>query len=191
MRLINSARFTAVIDANVLYPIVVRDYLLWLAYYELYTPKWSEKLLEEFTAIFARKNLDITPERIDGQVKRMEKAFPDACVGNYESLIETIELPDKGDRHVMAVAVKCGAHIIVTYNLKDFPKDYLQSFGLEAIAPDDFLADLIDLSPERCCDAFREMILTKNNPPYDEQAYIAILRKNGLHQTADELEKHL
>jgi hypothetical protein len=29
MKLINSARFTAVIDANVLFPIVVRDYLLW------------------------------------------------------------------------------------------------------------------------------------------------------------------
>ena len=62
MKLINSAHFTAVIDANVLFPIVIRDYLIWLSIHGLYTPKWSGKLLEEFTAIFGKKKKDEAQE---------------------------------------------------------------------------------------------------------------------------------
>jgi hypothetical protein len=35
------------------------------------------------------------------------------------------------------------------------------------------------------------MVLTKNKPPYDENQYLAIMRKNKLGMTCDELEKHL
>ncbi|MEQ8414990.1 MAG: hypothetical protein RIB71_10995 [Imperialibacter sp.] len=81
--------------------------------------------------------------------------------------------------------------MIVTYNVKDFPNEYLESVGLAAVDPDTFIADMIDLSSARCCEAFREMVLTKNKPPYEEQQYLDILRRNRLVQTADELEKHL
>lgn len=37
--MIHSVRFIAVLDTNVIYPVVIRDLLFWFAHYELYTPK--------------------------------------------------------------------------------------------------------------------------------------------------------
>tara|TARA_Y100000114_G_scaffold154224_1_gene175812 strand:+ start:6053 stop:6628 length:576 start_codon:yes stop_codon:yes gene_type:complete len=191
MKLINSAHFTAVIDANVLFPIVIRDYLIWLSIHGLYTPKWSGKLLEEFTAIFGKKKKELTKEQIERQIQLMNRACPNALVEKYQGLLSSIELPDENDKHVVASAIKCNANVIVTYNLKDFPSEYLGSFGLTAVDPDTFIADMIDLSPDQCCEAFREMVLAKNKPPYTEIEYLEILKRNGLNQTAQELAKYL
>jgi hypothetical protein len=35
--MIHSVRFTAVLDANVVYPVIIRDLLFWFAHYDLYT----------------------------------------------------------------------------------------------------------------------------------------------------------
>jgi len=180
MKLINSARFTAVLDANVLYPVVLRDYLLWLAVYELYTPKWSNRLLDEFAEIFNRVNLNISPSQVKKQIDLMNTVWMD-----------TIELPDENDRHVVAAAIKCNANVIVTNNLKDFPKEFLIGFDLTAIGPDNFIADIIDLDPKLCREAFREMVLSKTKPPYDELDYLEIFRRNGLEQSASELSRFL
>lgn len=189
VRSIDSTKFTAVIDANVLFPVVVRDYLLWLAVYELYTPKWSEKLLEEFREVFARKGKSL--ESAARQIGYINKACPDALIQNYETIIPSITLPDENDRHVVAAAVKCNANVIVTRNLFDFPNDYLKTIGLVAIDPDNFIADMVDLSPQRCREAFREMVLSKNKPPRDELEYLKIMRNNNLEETAKELSKYL
>ena len=45
----------------------------------------------------------------------------------------------------MAAAIKFGASVIVTFNLKDFPPDVLEPFEIEAMHPDDFIVDLFDL----------------------------------------------
>jgi predicted nucleic acid-binding protein len=149
------------------------------------------KLLEEFTSIFEKKGMNLSSEQIQRQVELITKACNNALVENYEDLIPSIQIKDENDRHVVAAAIKCNANIIVTYNLKDFPNDYLEKIGLSAVDPDTFIADMIDLSPKKCCDAFREMILTKKKPPFNEPQYIEIFRRNGLTQTANELTKYL
>jgi hypothetical protein len=47
----------------------------------------------------------------------MNKAFPEALVTNHESLIAGMKNDEK-DRHVAAAAVKAGAQVIVTMNLR-------------------------------------------------------------------------
>jgi hypothetical protein len=42
----------------------------------------------------------------------LNTAFPDALVENYESLIETLTLPDMKDKHVLAAAIKTNASLI-------------------------------------------------------------------------------
>ena len=115
----------------------------------------------------------------------MNEAFPDALVEKYEPLIANLKLPDIDDRHVLAAAIKTNANLIITNNLKDFPEDYLASFGLKAKAPDDFFTDIIDLNQDLSVLAFRRLVLNKKNPPYDEFEVLDILRENGLRATAD------
>ena len=85
----------------------------------------------------------------------------------------------------MAAAIKTNANLIVTNNLKDFPAEYLSSFGLCAKNADDFLTDIIDLNHETSIKAFRDLVINKKNPLYDEFEVLDILRRNGLRDTAD------
>ncbi len=70
--------------------------------------------------------------------------------------------------HVLAAAIKTNAHVIVSNNIKDFPEDVLDKYGLKIKSADDFLTDIIDLNPEIAIEAFREMVLNKKSPELDE-----------------------
>lgn len=183
--MIHSVRFKAVLDTNVIFPVIIRDLLFWFAHYDLYTPKWSSHIFDEWASVMERKG--VPKEEVLKRVNVANKAFPDALVLNYEGLIKTLELPDPNDCHVLAAAIKTNANVIVTNNLKDFPIDYLQTFGLKAISADDFLTDIIDLNHDDAIRAFQEMVLYKKSPPLDEYQVLDLMRKCGLKDTADYL----
>ncbi len=183
--MIHSVRFTCVLDTNVIYPLWTRDLLLWFAYYDLYTPKWSANIFSEWIAVMKRKG--VSEGEIRKRINLMNRAFPDALVKNYEVLIDSLSLPDEDDRHVLAASIKTNANLIITNNLKDFPEKYLASFGLKAKNPDDFFTDIIDINQELSVQAFRKLVLNKKNPPYDEYDVLDIFRNNQLKNTADYL----
>ena len=181
--MIHSVRFTCVLDTNVIYPLWIRDLLLWFAHYDLYTPKWSRHIFDEWVEVMKRRGAPEDEAII--RTNKVNEAFPDALVNNYEPLIEILNLPDLKDRHVLAAAIKTNASLVVTNNLQDFPKDYLEGFGLSAKNADDFLSDIVDLNHETSITAFRELVLNKKNPPFDEYQVLDIFRRNGLQNTAD------
>lgn len=183
--MIHSVKFTCVLDTNVIYPIEIRDLLFWFAHYELYTPKWSPHVFDEWVEVMRRKK--VPEEEITKRVGKANKAFPDALVTNYEGFIDSLDLPDPKDRHVLAVAIKANAHAIVTNNLKDFPEEILKSYGLSAKSADDFLTDIIDLNHDTAIEAFRRLVMNRRNPDLDEYEVLDALRNNGLKQTADYL----
>ena len=183
--MIHSARFTCVLDTNVIFPVEIRDLLFWFAHYDLFTPKWSEHIVDEWAGVIKRKGG--TDEDVNKRIQKTQQAFPDAMVENYDSLIEILELPDEKDRHVLAAAIKTNANLIVTHNLKDFPDDYLAQFGLSAKSPDDFAADLIDLNPKQAVEAFKDLVIHRRNPDLDEYQVLERFRKNGLEDTANYL----
>jgi len=187
--MIHSVRFTCVLDTNVIYPIEIRDVLFWFAHYDMYTPKWSTHIFDEWEHVMRRKG--VGEAEIEKRTNRALLAFPDALVENYEGLINGLKLPDKKDRHVLAAAIKTNANVIVTNNLKDFPKDYLASFGLTAKGADDFLTDIIDLDPHQAVSAFKELVLNRRNPDLDEFEVLDIFRNRGLKDTADFLHSQL
>ncbi len=115
--MIHSVRFKAVIDTNVIYPLVVRDLLFWFAYYEMFTPKWSQHIFDEWRTVMIRNGVD--EKEALWRVNVANLAFPDALVMNYEGIIGSISLPDDKDFHVLAAAIKSNANVIVTNNLKD------------------------------------------------------------------------
>src|SRR5690606_35066432 len=183
--MIHSVRFKAVLDTNIIFPIVIRDLLFWFAHYELYTPKWSDHIFDEWKNVMLRRG--VAEEETKRRIQKANLAFPDALVINYGPLIDQLQLPDPKDRHVLAAAIKTNADIIVTNNLKDFPEDYLNSFGLKAKKADDFLTDIIDLNPDQAKAAFHEMVLNRQNPTMNEFEVLDSLRKCGLQETANYL----
>jgi predicted nucleic acid-binding protein len=121
--------FTAFLDANVLVPIALTDTILSCAEQELFVPRWSERVLKEVRRAVLRIVPEMTEARIDYRLATMNAAFPEACVQDYESLVESIHLPDPDDRHVVAAAVRGGADVVVTDNLKHFPAETLDRLG--------------------------------------------------------------
>lgn len=189
--MIRSTRFTAVLDTNVIYPVWLRDLLLWLAQYDMYRPAWSEKIMVEFEAVVRRKHPKMDEAKVARITNAMCEAFPQAMVENYHGLIDTLELDDEDDRHVLAAAIKVNANVLVTNNTKDFPPEYCDQYGVTVKSPDDFLCDLIDLDPKRCVDAFTAMVANKTNPPLNEFEVLDVLRKIGLKDTADFIHSQL
>lgn len=136
------APFVVVVDANVLFPFTLRDTVLRAAAAGLFQLRWSKEILDE-----TERNLVSTgtmPAEKGASLRRkMEEVFPEALVTGYEPLIAALE-NDPKDRHVIAAAVKAGAQVLVTSNLKDFKP---LPDGIEAQSPDDFLHNLFDLDP--------------------------------------------
>lgn len=48
---------------------------------------------------------------------------------------------------MLAAAIRGGAQSIITLNLKDFPNEALDPYGIEALSPDEFVQDMLDLNP--------------------------------------------
>lgn len=145
------APFIVVVDANVLFPLTLRDTILRAAAAGFYQLRWSVEILEEM-----ERNLVSTGTMPTGNAARlramMEKYFPEAEVVGYSALAVGLQNDEK-DRHVVAAALKAGAQVIATANLKDFVP---LPDGLEAQSPDEFLCNLFDLDPAAFVDLLRE-----------------------------------
>lgn len=183
-----SARYTAILDANVLYPQLIRDTLLSLAVERLYHARWSATIHEEWT----RNLLKDKPELIHKLplvVERMNASVPDCLVTNYEKLATNIELPDPDDRHVVAAAIVGHADAIVTFNTKDFPAAVLQPYGIEVQHPDEFLMNQLQLQEIPALRAIKKMRARWTNPARPAQDLITAFELRGLPLTADFLRE--
>jgi predicted nucleic acid-binding protein len=173
----------AFLDTNVLYPLLIRDILLWFAYEELFFPFWSKHVLMEWSRVMQRNGLTQTESQ--RRMHMIQDAFPFAMVRGYESLIEQLYLPDEDDRHVLAAAIRVGADTIITQNLKDFPKSALSPLGIAAMNADTFLVGVIQKNPTKALRAFKQMVKQRKRPTQSSQEVILSLRSQGLKQTAE------
>jgi predicted nucleic acid-binding protein len=180
--------YSALFDANVLYPAPVRDILLQLAMTDLFRGKWTEDIHREWIEALLRNE----PHRDRAALERtrdlMNHAVRDCLVTGYEALIPSLELPDPNDRHVLAAAIAGRCDVIVTCNIKDFPESFLALYGIEAQHPDDFLCKHLHLAPGLFCGAIRKVRMRLKKPPYDVDEYLATLAGQGLVATVGELK---
>lgn len=176
--------FTAFYDANILYPAPLRDFLMHLALTGVYRARWSAQVHDEWKRNLLQNRADLTQEQLDRTSSLMDMAVPDALVTGYEPLIPGLLLPDPDDRHVLAASIKCNASVIVTFNLKDFPADVLAPFDIEAMHPDEFIADLWDLDQSAVLQAAQQQRQSLKNPPMNASEYLDKLRQQQLPDTA-------
>lgn len=183
------SKFTVVYDACVLYPAPLRDVLMRLALTDLFKAHWTDAIHEEWMRSLLKSGKH-TQDKLARVRDLMDMHARDAKVTGYEMLIETLDLPDPGDRHVLAAAIRCGADAIVTTNLKDFPASILSQYGIDALHPDDFIYYQIDMAPSVCCKAIRDQRLALKNPALDVESFLAILQKQQLPQTVSKLREY-
>ena len=135
-----------------------------------------------------KNRTDLKPEQLQYTREQMDLSVPDCLVAGYEGLIESLDLPDPDDRHVLAAAIRCQAGVIVTYNLADFPPDILLNHGMEVQHPDDFVSHLHDLAPAAVSAAVRNKRLSLTRPTRSVRELLDTFLSLGLAGTVARLE---
>ncbi|MCU0625776.1 MAG: PIN domain-containing protein [Gemmatimonadaceae bacterium] len=157
--------FVVVYDACVLHPAPLRDLLMRIAIAGIVRARWSDTILDEVFRSITTARPDLAPDRLVRTRRAMVEAVPDCLVTAYEELAAQLDLPDPDDRHVLAAAIRAGAQVIVTYNLKDFPDHTLAKYDVEARHPDEFVLDSIDLVPGAVVRCVSEQAAALRKPP--------------------------
>jgi predicted nucleic acid-binding protein len=181
--------FVVIYDACVLFPAPLRDLLIRVALTGMVRARWSDAILAECFASIASQRPDLKPEALARTRELMRLAVADCIVTGHEQLIKGLALPDPNDRHVLAAAIRAGAQAIITSNVKDFPSLALAKYGLEAVHPDDFVLDLIDLAPVTIADVVRAQASDLKNPPRTLAELLDTLSGNGLVQSVARLRE--
>jgi predicted nucleic acid-binding protein len=141
-----SNQYIAILDTCVLAPMPLCDTLLRLAEDPaFYIPKWSADIMRELRSTLLR--MGYSPAQAERRIVAMESAFEDASVTGYECLVGAMT-NDAKDRHVLAAAVRCGAHAIITHNVKHFHPETAKPYDLDILTPDDFLVHQFHFNDE-------------------------------------------
>ncbi|MEH1930360.1 MAG: PIN domain-containing protein [Nostoc sp.] len=183
------SNFTAIYDACILYPAPLRDFLMWLALTDLFKARWTDEIHSEWIRNVLQNRPDLTLKQLLRTKENMNNNVRDCLVTGYETLVAGLQLPDPGDRHILAAAIRCHANVIVTFNLKDFPASYLAPYGIEPQHPDDFILHLIHLNPAAICQAAKRQRRTLKNPPKTKEEYLETLLRQGLPQSVTALQE--
>ena len=105
----------------------------------------------------------------------MTSAFPDATVTGYESLIQA--MANDADGHVLAAAITAGADVIVTHNVRQFPAEACDPYGIEVQTADEFLLYSLDLAPEVMGEVFLQQVRDLERPALDAAAALVALER--------------
>jgi len=184
------ATFTALYDACVLYPAPLRDLLMRLALTDLFRARWTDQIHDEWIGSLLEKRTDLDREKLERTRQLMNTHVRDCLVTGYEPLIDALTLPDPNDRHVLAAAIRTRAHVIVTFNLDDFPAEYVDRFGIEAQHPDEFITHLLDLAPAAVCAAAKRQREALKNPPKSVDDLLSALANQHLPETVMRLAEY-
>jgi hypothetical protein len=156
---------------------------------DLFRARWTDQIHEEWITSVLENRPDLTRDQLERTRTLMNSHVRDSLVSGYQDLIGGLQLPDPDDRHVLAAAIRTRASVIVTFNLTDFPNEYLAKHGIEAQHPDEFITHLLDLNPAAVCAAAKKQRAALKNPPKDIEQFLEALAKQQLPETVSRLRE--
>ncbi|MDM8359546.1 PIN domain-containing protein [Pandoraea communis] len=182
------ARYTALLDACVLFPLATTDALMSLATAGFFAAKWTKMIETEWIASLEEQRPELKGKL---QFRRdcMRDAIPDWEVPEaaWTPLIGSFTLPDPDDRHVLAAAIAGHADCIVTSNRRDFPDAIASEYGLEIVDPDRFIINQWDLDSVGAMTAFKQMRARRRKPQSNVEDFAQALERSGLPSTAQRI----
>lgn len=188
--MVNAAPPLIVLDACVLAGTLRRHMLLSFADAGIFRPVWSARICDETLRAIPKtlKSSDIHADQLEHHAQLvcdlMVQAFPVALCQVPDLPVTGVTLPDPDDEHVVALALHAGTSLIVTENLRDFPKKQLAPLGLKAISTDAFLASCAALSPRLADQAIANLIRRIGRVDVDRAYITTRLRGLGFRKTA-------
>lgn len=180
------------IDANAFVSSWVLDLVMSLADDGFLEPFWSDAVLDEAArAISSVRSRPIeAASRLLGELKRF---YPSSMVAekDWRPLEPWFDLPDPGDAHVAAAAAYARCDVLLTYNLRDFPRSALASWGIEPIGPDELAMRCVEADADGVADAVSRLVTGKSRPPRTFAEEAAGLRRDRLPRFAAFVEGRL
>jgi hypothetical protein len=176
--------YTVLLDACVLYPAPLRDLLMRLAVDGLYHARWTYEIHDEWIRNLNKNRPDIGLGKLHATRDLMIDAVPDGIITNYEKIIDSMDLPDSNDRHVLAAGIVGHVDAIVTFNIRDFPEHSVKPYDIEIIHPDDFIVLQYGLDKLRVLATVKALRATLTRPPLSATDLLKIYETHGLPQTS-------
>lgn len=182
--------FVAILDANVMFPMRVRDVLLTFAHDGLFRARLTDEIIDEWRRGLIRLKPGLTVS-IDRQITLIRTSFDECIVTGHMPLIHGLTLPDPDDRHVLAAAIRCSAQVIVTENHRHFPEDVLDEYGIETVSPDNFLVGTFELFPMDAVRSLRSIRTRYKRPPMNASEFLMDLTRSGMPKLAAIAKEHV
>ena len=174
------------LDANVLYSACCRDLLIEASLGGLCHCRWSGLVLSEVKIALQRKRPDLRPPQLDRLFELLALACPEALTQLRPAVsLESLPLIDPADGHVIQGAYAARAGIVITFNLRHFPRRHLSPLGLKAATPDQWLCSKTKADPVGMCALVERCRLRLARPPISKSDHLNALRRSGLTQLAD------
>lgn len=142
--------------------------------------KWTDQILDEMIRALQKNRPDVSDEKASRLRDLMNASVRDCLVTGYEPLIPSLDLPDPDDRHVLAAAIKVNAQVIVTRNLRHFPKDKLAPWGVKAKSPDDFVRDVTGIDRQAVWACVQQIVDSRTRHPVTVDDVLGELARSGL-----------
>lgn len=148
--------------------------------------RWSPEILDEVERALVRRG--VSSESASRRIDAMHKAFPWAEVQGCSALAPQMT-NESGNHHVLAAAVLAGSDTIITANLKHFTPDMLKPWNVEAVHPDVFLLNQLDLSPNLVRTTIERQAADYVNPEMTVRDLLATLSRSGATHFAAEARR--
>lgn len=182
-----AARYTILVDASALRPVILRDTLIELCCEVFFALKWSEAIEEEYreNCLAAGESSAVLAERID----LMHAAIPDWKVNGDELIRPTFQVDCDSAKVVISAAVVGHADCIVSRDSERYPKEALTKLNVEILHPDDFIVLQLELNPVEALKAFKSIRKRHNLNKSNPQIFFQKLVDAGLTRTAEHLSE--
>lgn len=167
------------LDACVIYPTVMREMLLGVAASGVFTPLWSARIMAEWQHAAAGLGPQAVAQAA-AEAALLARDWPGALVAVPPALEARLWLPDRDDVHVLAAAVAGDADIVVTLNIRDFPRAVLAGEGLARAHPDPFLLGLWKAGPAPVEETARAVLAEARRLSREDWTLRALLKKAHL-----------
>ncbi|MFT3871463.1 MAG: PIN domain-containing protein [Nocardioides sp.] len=162
-------------DANILISRTLRDYFVYAASVGALQIHGSDSILDETTRNLIAK-YDFSTQDAAVLVALLGQFLPDALIETTKrdlAAVEKVEV-SPNDRHVLAAALSAQADLLLTDNIRHFPKGWMADRGIELIDSASLLTRLAREQPDKLRAAHR---LTVHRSPKSEEAILATLER--------------